>query len=165
MDVIDYINGSLVTAHSMQDIALAELTDDVAHWQPTGTANSIAQLLAHMVSAEDRAVNLCIKGGQTLAEQGWGVKTGVPQERGGFWRKDWNLNIPEFRAYAKAVQASATELMASIMPADLDKEVQWFNGPNTAGGLIRMVVINHVLGHCGEVSALKGIQRLKGLPF
>jgi hypothetical protein len=165
MEILDYIRGSLVTAHSMQDIALVELTDEVAHWQPTGTANSIAQLLAHMVGGEDRAVNLCIKGGKTLAEQGWGMKTGVPQERGGFWRKDWTLNIPEFQAYAAAVHASAEELLANMQPDDLDKPVEWFNGPNTAGGLIRMVVINHVLGHCGEVSALKGMQGLKGLPF
>jgi hypothetical protein len=164
MEIIEYLNGSLVAVHNMMNIALQDLTPEVAQWQPTGTANTIAQLLAHMVGAEDRAINVSIKGGTTLGET-WGAKTGIPQERGGHWRKDWALNIDAFTDYTKAVQASAAECLAALTPADLDKEVQWFNGPNSTGGLIRMVVFNHPLLHSGEISALKGMQGLKGLPM
>jgi hypothetical protein len=31
--------------------------------------------------------------------------------------------------------------------------------------LLRTILINHALGHCGEISTLKGIQGLKGLPI
>ena len=164
MEIIEYLNGSLVAVHNMMNIALTDLTPEVRHWQPTGTANTIAQLVAHMVGAEDRAINVSIKGGSTLGET-WAAKTGIPQERGGQWRKDWSLNIDPFCEYTKAVQASATECLASLTAADLDKEVQWFNGPNTAGGLIRMVVLSHILLHSGEISTLKGLQGLKGLPM
>lgn len=164
MEIIEYVNGSLVAVHNMVNIALQDLTPEVVQWQPTGTANTIAQLLAHLVGAEDRAINVSIKGGSTLGET-WAARTGIPQERGGQWRKDWTLNIDAFLEYAKAVQASATECLASLTPAGLDKEVQWFNGPNSTAGLIRMVVLHHPLLHSGEISALKGMQGLKGLPM
>ena len=164
MEIIEYLNGSLVSVHTMMNIALQDLSPEVAHWQPTGTANSIAQLLAHMVGAEDRAINVSIKGGATLGEI-WGAKTGIPQERGGHWRKDWALDIDAFSDYSKAVQASATECLATMTADDLNKEVQWFNGPNTTAGLLRQVVLKHPLLHSGEISALKGMQGLKGLPM
>jgi hypothetical protein len=31
--------------------------------------------------------------------------------------------------------------------------------------ITQAVFVNHAMGHCGEISALKGIQGLKGLPI
>jgi hypothetical protein len=150
----------------MGDIALSELTPDVAHYSAGGTTNTIAQLLAHMTIGEDGAFNRNIKGGSRLIESdGWAEKVGIPLERGAVWGKDWKLNIEAFTEYREAVKASADAYLATMDLADLDKPVEWFNGPRPAHEVIQIVVINHLLGHAGEISTLKGIQGLKGLPF
>src|SRR4051794_37739489 len=43
-------------------LATSELIEDVDQRQPTGTANSIAGLLARMAGGEDWAINVAIKG-------------------------------------------------------------------------------------------------------
>ena len=165
MELHEFLNEQLAEVHRMADIAMQDLTDDVAHWQPPGTANNIAQLLAHMTFAEDRAIHVSIQGGVLLAEQGWGEKAGFSTERGAIWNKGWRLNLEPFFEYARQVHEAATSCVAGLSSADLDREAQWFNGPRSTGALLRGVIINHSLGHAGEISTLKGAQGLKGLPF
>jgi uncharacterized protein YdgA (DUF945 family) len=75
------------------------------------------------------------------------------------------LNLLAFREYQQTVQAAADEWLSTTQPADLEREVTHgpFNRPIAAQ--LRGTVIHHMLGHCGEISALKGVQGLKGLPF
>lgn len=157
---------ALTDAHRMGDIALQDLTPDIAHFDAGGTTNTIAQLLAHMTMGEDGAVNRVLKGGVRLLEaQGWAARTGIPVERGAVWNKEWRLDIDAFREYREAVKASAVDYVENVDLADLEREVEWFNGPRPAHNLLQMIVIHHLLGHSGEISALKGMQGLKGLPF
>ena len=150
----------------MGDIALAELTPEVAHYEAGGTTNTIAQLLAHMTIGEDGAFNRVAKGGTRLVEsKDWASETGIPLERGAVWTKDWRLNIDAFRDYREAVKASANEYLANLDAAELEREVEWFSGPRPLHSLLQIIVINHSLGHAGEISTLKGLQGLKGLPF
>ena len=176
MDIVQYITGAIQDAHRFNDIAASELTEDVALWQPGGTANTIQALVAHMTMGEDNAIQRSIKGGEKLnespaggaslfASKGWSVELGIPTERGGQWTKGWKLNLPAFQAYRKAVHKATDEWLTTLKVEDLDREVFWFNGPNTMAGLLRMVVIHHQLLHSGEISSLKGQQGLKGLPM
>jgi hypothetical protein len=165
MELKEYLNDQLGEVHRMADIAMQDLTEHVAHWQPSGATNTIAQILAHMTFAEDRAIHVSIQGGTMLAEQGWAEKAGFSTERGAIWNKGWQLNLEPFYEYARQVHEAAIDCVGAMTPADLDKEVQWFNGPRSAGALLRGVIIHHSLGHAGEISALKGAQGLKGLPF
>jgi hypothetical protein len=165
MELREFLNDQLAEVHRMADIAMTDLTADVAHWQPPGTANTIAQLLAHMTNAEDRAIYVSIQGGTMLAQQGWAEKVGFSNERGAIWNKGWRLNLGPFFEYARQVHEAATRCVAGLSTADLDREVQWFNGPRSTGALLRGVIINHSLGHAGEISTIKGAQGLKGLPF
>jgi hypothetical protein len=53
-----------------------------------------------------------------------------------------------------------------MTPGDLDREVAWIRGPEQpVARLFQVIFINHCLGHCGEISALKGTRGLKGLPI
>jgi hypothetical protein len=157
---------ALNDAHRMGDIALQELTPEVAHFDAGGTTNTIAQLMAHMTMGEDGAFNRVLKGTTRRIEtDGWAEKAGIPLERGAVWNKDWQLNIEAFAQYRDLVKQDATSYLESIDIADLEKEVEWFNGPRPAHNLVQIIVVNHMLGHSGEVSTLKGIQGLKGLPF
>ena len=176
MDIIDYIKSAVADAHRFNDIANADLTPEVAVWQPQGTANTIQALVAHMTMGEDNAIQRAIKAGEKLNDpaasnsslfisKGWSKELGVPPERGGQWTKGWQLNLEAFQAYRKAVHKETDAWLETLKPDDLEREVVWFNGPNTAGGLLRMVVIHHQLLHSGEISSLKGQQGLKGLPI
>jgi len=157
---------ALNDAHRMGDIALEGLTREVAQYDAGGTTNTIQQLLSHMTIGEDNAINRMLKGGERILEaQGWAAKTAIPTERGAVWGKEWALDLDAFREYRELVKHSAVDYVSNMDLADLDREVEWMNGTRPAHSVLQVVVIHHMLGHSGEVSALKGLQGLKGLPF
>ena len=57
MDEREVIIEEMADGHRMLDASMSDLTSEIAHWQPGGTANSIASILAHTVIVEDEAVN------------------------------------------------------------------------------------------------------------
>ena len=57
MDERQLLIEELADGHRMVGAALSDLSSEVAEWQPGGTANSIASLLAHTIVGEDRVVN------------------------------------------------------------------------------------------------------------
>jgi hypothetical protein len=60
----------------------------------------------------------------------------------------------------------ATATLASLTPEDMDRQVEWVRGPiRPLEGLLQTVFIHHILGHCGEISVIKGLRGLKGLPM
>ena len=166
MDLIEFLRAEAQEGQRMLDIALTDLDDGVANWQPAGTANSIAQLLAHVVTGQDRVVNLVLKDGQPVFQAGnWAVPTGIPEERGAIWGKDWRLNVGPFCEYRAAVRASLEDYLSAVDLGSLDGEFPWAGRNQSGWWLARTIFINHVLGHAGEISTLKGLQGLKGLPF
>lgn len=166
MDLRESFLYALNDAHRMGDIALEDLTPEVAHFDAGGTTNTIAQLMAHLTIGEDGGFNRMLKGGERLIDtNGWAQKAGIPLERGAVWGKEWRLDIDAFREYREAVKQSAVNYIETMDLADLDKEVEAFNGPRPVHNIIQIIVVNHMLGHAGEISTLKGIQGLKGLPF
>ena len=81
MDERQLLIEELADGHRMVGAALSDLSSEVAEWQPGGTANSIASLLAHTIVGEDEVVNQMLKGGQQLFVSGdWAAKTGIRAE-------------------------------------------------------------------------------------
>ncbi len=169
MQTIEFIRSSIEAVNEMVDIAMQELDDELINWHPGGTTNTIAQLLAHLVSGQDVLVNdkLVVGGGPTLHDSGWAEKTGIPLERPLIWQRDaWRMNLPAFVDFRLAVRDCATRLVDSLSEAELDREASWFRGPpRPVANLLQMVYIHHGFGHCGEISTIKGLRGLKGLPF
>jgi hypothetical protein len=166
LELIEFLRAEAQEGQRMLDIALSGLDDTVANWQPPGTANSIGHLLAHVVSGQDQAINVVLGGGQSVFEAGnWSAQTGMPADRRGIWGQDWRLKVAGFLDYREAVRSSLNAYLESMNLSDLDRQVPWARGEQSAWWLVRTIFINHVLGHAGEISALKGIQGLKGLPF
>lgn len=167
MELIDFIRAQCGSALEMLERSLEDLDDEVVHWRPGGTANTIAQLLAHVVSGQDLLIGEKLKGGTTLFSQGWAKKTGIPLDRTQIWNKDaWRLDLDGFKAYHAAVAAQSRSYIEAMTPADLEREVAWIRGPEQpVSRLFQVIFINHALGHAGEISTLKGIQGLKGLPI
>lgn len=167
MELIDFIRAQCDSALENINRSLEDLNDEIVRWEPGGTANSIGRILAHLVTGQDLLVGDKLKGGTALHVQGWAEKTGIPADRTQIWDgKGWSLNLDAFRAYHAAVDAQSRDYLAALTPADLDRQVAWIRGPEQpVSRLFQVIFINHALGHCGEMSALKGIQGLKGLPI
>lgn len=168
MDYIEWLRNEVAEGHIMGDQVMDGLTHEVAHWEPGGTTNNIAQLMAHLTMGQDRAVNVAIRGEQSVFDlRGWGEKTGIPAARGAVWNKGWKLNLDAFREYRSQVNASVKAFFATAKPTDFEGDVEW--GPP---GMVRsrLWVLGtpataHVRFHCGEISTIKGLQGLKGLPY
>jgi uncharacterized damage-inducible protein DinB len=170
MQTLALIRSGIEAVNAMVDTAMQDLTDEVVNFEPGGTANTIAQLLAHMVSGQDLLVNdkLRVGGGTPLHESGWAEKTGIPLERPLIWqqRHTWRLSLPALDEYRREVGACALRLIDSMSEDDLDREASWIRGPARPVAMLwQTIYINHGLGHCGEISAIKGMQGLKGLPI
>jgi hypothetical protein len=168
MDYIEWIRNEITDCHAMGDLVFEALTPEVAHWEPGGTANNIAQLMAHLTMGQDRAVNVAIKGGTSVFEDGdWGAKTGIPAERGAVWTKGWRLQLEPFRAYRIAVNASVRAFFEVAKDSDFEGEVQW--GPpgvmRPRLSVLATAATSHLRFHLGEISTIKGLQGLKGLPY
>ena len=166
MDERQLLIEELTDGHRMVGAALSDLSSEVAEWQPGGTANSIASLLAHTIVGEDRVVNQMFGAGELLFQSGdWAAKTGIPAENSEIWQPGWSLNIEAFDAYRGEVQQSMDAFMADLDPATLDDEIEAFGSPRRRGWMLRVEVSNHILSHLGEVSTLRGMKGLAGLPI
>ena len=105
-------------------------------------------------------------GWELLFESGdWAAKTGIPAENSEIWQPGWSLNIEAFDAYRREVQQSMDSLLAGLDPATLDDDIEAFGSPRRRGWMLRVAVSNHILSHLGEVSTLRGMKGLAGLPI
>ena len=166
MELKEYLTGEMDNVQRMMGLALQDLNDEVANWQPGGTANSIASILAHVTGTQDSSINVRLLGGQTVFESGgWSAKTGIPADSEKIWGAGWQLNLEGFAEYRAALAESMNQYMSSLEEADLDKEVSYSQGPRPAAFMLRNIIFHHSLYHSGEIFTLKGLKGLKGLPF
>jgi len=165
MELLEHLRMSVKAVNDMVETAMRDLTDEVVNYHAGGTANTIAQLLAHVVTSQDLLINNRFANG-TILHEGWADKTGIPIDRTQIWQHGWQLDLAGFDAYRKEVATSAEAAFAAMEPEDLDRMIPWGRVPDRPVPLITQAVfVNHAMGHCGEISALKGIQGLKGLPI
>jgi uncharacterized damage-inducible protein DinB len=167
VDLVDFIRSEFDAVHNQLAISMQDLDDEVVHWHPGGLANTIAQLLAHVVTGQDLLIADKIGGGASLHESGWAEKTGIPLVRTEIWQRGaWRLNLEAFNEFRLAVEANSSAYAARLDPAELEVERAWVRGPaQPTGRLLQTIFINHALGHCGEISTIKGQRGLKGLPI
>ena len=129
MELIDFIRAQCDSALGMITQTLEDLGEEIVQWEPGGTANTIGQILAHVVSGQDLLIADKLKGGTTLHASGWAEKSGIPADRTQIWAKDaWRLNLDGFRQYHAAVDAQSRAYLASMTSADLEREVAWIRG-------------------------------------
>ena len=171
MDAIKVLQIHLQSAHWIFDATTADVTEESAHKGPVGAAGTVGSQMAHLVYDEDMIVNGILAGKAPLSATAFAGKTGIsdPQmEIAPDWPKSVRLNLPEFRAYQKAVFAATDAYLASLTETDLDRELDMTSfgmGKQSVGWAFGMLIIGHVNNLSGEISALKGTQGLKGYPF
>ncbi len=165
----------LTAAHSALEQTMDGVTDEVAHFQPVGTANPIAGTYAHLIFSEDMFIHMFLKKDQPLMETTFKDKTGASEvqpndwvEAYPKWLRSVKVDVKQLREYAKAVYADSETYIASLSDEDLEKDVDMSSfgmGNRKVYDFIANMVTGHIFSIMGEIAVLKGLQGLKGYPF
>jgi hypothetical protein len=169
MEVVEFIQKQFAAVWRQYDSVMLETTEEQINWTPPGTANSIGVTLVHMISGLDNSIQSILQEKPKLWESaGWGEKLGLsgPPGRVHGWDeiKSKHLELEPILGYAAAVRAVTDAYLTTMTAKDLDCPVSLFNSERPAADVVVMQ-ISHLLGHSGEIAALKGMQGVKGLPF
>ena len=158
MNTVDLLQFSLGAAFDLLRQVTADLTQEQAAWRPPGIANTIGAVYRHTLTYVDHYVrNYCIDG----KPQPVTVDSRPPE----LWMQDVQVELSELHAYAGQVQSAAQDWISSLSPADLEHKRHTTAGEVNVGQMVELFVIWHMNAHCGEISALKGCQGLKGYPW
>jgi hypothetical protein len=180
--VISHIRAQMKSAHWLLEETISDVSDEMARFAPPGKALSIGAAYVHYVTSEDWMVHSLFKGVAPLMGGAWAGRTGVSDPPPGpgddwatrfeAWCRRVRVDLPAFRAYAKAVyeatDAYLATLPAALPDAELSREVDLSAmgmGKKTVGFVLDNALLGHAYCHCGEISAIKGVQGKKGYPF
>ncbi len=170
MDVQSVLRTALGLAHNVLEGTMADVTAEQALWTPGGRGIPIGAQYFHILVTEDRFVQGSFQGAATLAESSWAGRTGCATlpprlpESWDAWSHEVRVDLPAARQYAQAVYAATDAFLAGADQATLERLVGQ-QRPMPIADLTAGVLLQHVASHCGEISAFKGLQGLKGYPF
>lgn len=155
-------------AHQVLEGAIADCDAEALTKVVGGNIGTAGAIYAHAVFDEDGWI-AGVAGQSTLWESGgWSEKTGLEEisgQQNQEWAQSVTYDLAQFREYAQAVYAQTDEYLANLSDEDVDREIDTFAGKSTIGKHVGSLGLWHVMSHQGELSAVKGAQGLKGLPF
>lgn len=175
-----WIRGQLKSAHWTLEATMEDVNVEMAHWGPPGIALPIGAAYAHYVTSEDLVVNLLIRGGVPLFAGSHADRTGLSElPPGGGERKGWEgeftawcrrvrIDLTVFHVYAQSVYAATDAYLSTMPDTELDRSLDLSSvgmEKQSVGFVVNNVLLGHAFCHCGEISALKGLQGRKGYPF
>ena len=164
MNALEYARSQVNSALDLVNLTMQDLNDDQYNWQPAGTCNSIAKLHAHALTAADFFVNMVIGGGTPLWAEAAG-STGLPANSLEIWKSDARVPLAAMQAYSTKLRDTIDQTLGRMDDADLDKSYETHMLGKQTGAWVLQLAATHSAGHAGEISAIKGMQGLKGLPF
>lgn len=173
MNTVELTQYALSNAFGMLAQVVADLTQELADWTPPGIANPIGATYWHAVSGADDVVHRWIRGGEPLRlKDGWEervltVSVAKPEHGGDYlaYMRAIRVDLESLHAYAKAVAEAIQGWLATLTPEELEREIETPIGKRNIAQMLETFVIWHINAHCGEISALKGCQGVKGYPF
>lgn len=171
MDVREVVIAQFKMSHSILQQVMAGVAPEVLNRKLDGSdIDSVGSTFAHLVFAEDGIVNGMAAGtAPVFMSGGWAGKTGTDMpgdpRQSHEWAATVKLDLAKFMPYASAVFANTEEILARLSDDELAKAIQGPMGPSTVLGTISGLALYHTTQHSGEISALLGVQGLKGLPF
>ena len=168
MDAKKYLEDQIQSMWHLQDAALSDLTDAQLTFQPEGTVSPIGVIWLHMIFSEDSFIAILMKQ-PTLWESGsWKEKfnlDGAP-DFGEDWTayRDVPFTVDLLQSYTQAVRERTKACLEATDASTLDETLKFFSDSDPKAA-VWILLSQHSLLHSGEISALKGIQGVKGLPF
>jgi len=158
-------------AHAFLEATMEGVTPEQAHWTPPGVANSLAATYVHAIVSEDLAINMVLKGDAPLYATAWAEKTGISEIQPlttAEWAHRVRIDLPTTYSYAQAVHSATDAYLATLTDEDLARMLDLTSfglGQMTIGTLLNRMVLGHIDNMTGEISALKGLQGVKGYPI
>ena len=176
---VELVRQTLKDAHDSLEGTMNDVTEEAAHWQPQGKALPLAVAYGHVIVSEDMILNGWIRKSKLLIDQGWSDKMGLNLPHPAMdadweknfveWSKKLKMDLKKFKEYAQAVYKQSDDYLAGLTDKDLfEQKIDlsvWGLGDWTLGRFILRFMISHVDNLTGEISAVKGLQGLKGYPF
>jgi hypothetical protein len=168
-NAIEFLGTQLKGAHELFAATLGGLTPAQAHYDAGGNSVPIAGHFGHVILFEDMVVNGLLKGGAPLLSAGATGFSALPPQQPPWdaWGRAVKVDLNQAMVYAMQVGASAESYVAALDDAALGKPLDLSAlglGMQTVGFMLGGLVLNlHV--HTGEISCLKGLQKLKGYPI
>src|SRR5205807_582218 len=104
------------------------------------------------------------RGDAPLATTAWQERTGVsePHPMGAWddWARRIAIDLPALQAYAQAVYASTDAYLATVTPEEWARplDLAMINMGRQSVGLLLTAILFDTAAHCGEASAVKGLQ-------
>ncbi|HXF63501.1 MAG TPA: DinB family protein [Caldilineaceae bacterium] len=168
---ISLLRNQFALAHHWVEGTMQDVSPELAHQHQAGKAHPIGAEYVHVVTAEDYFIHVILGGGAPLMASSYAGKTGFDQmPPAGDW-SDWarqvKVDFEPFRQYAQAVYAATDAYLAGLSDADLARPVDLsvLNlGQQNVGFTLSIILLN-AAAHAGEISALKGVNGLRGYPF
>ncbi|MEM7030218.1 MAG: DinB family protein [Chloroflexota bacterium] len=167
---VNVIRGQFEQMKGWYEGTMADVTDELAQYDPPGLVSPIGAQAAHVVTGMDYFLVGLAAGKQPLMASSFAEKNGISElpPGGGDWG-DWGtrvkVDLSAFDAYAKAVFAEVDTYLGSISDADLQEKKEFGGaGEQTVGWALDIIMLN-TYSHVGEISAIKGMKGLKGYPF
>ncbi len=169
MRVQDLLQTQFQQAHTVIEQVIDDCDDEALTKIVGGNIGSISAIYAHAVFDEDGWIAGVAGRDRLWESDGWAAKTGLeipgPAQTQEWAQSGASYDIAAFREYAQAVYAATDDYLSNVSDEALDAETQTGGGQMPVGRWVGAVGLWHVMSHQGEISALKGAQGLKGLPF
>lgn len=171
MNAVELLRHQLQWSHELLENTTADVTEDVAHFAEVNKALPVGAAYAHAILSEDLVVSQLLAHKTPISEgrDDLGLSEPMPGfdnwEKHETWIKSVKVDLPKLRSCAKEVEKATDEYLATLSDEDLDKEIEIPWGKHTVADIISNFVILHTANLTGEISAIKGVQGLKGYPF
>lgn len=171
MTIMQPLRDQLRWSHETLEATVADVTAEVAHFTDTKNALPVGAAYAHAVMGEDMVVATMLANTKPVAtsmETGLSIPMPSMQDwdKHAEWAKTVKIDLPVFKLYAQKVYEASDKYLASLKEEGLSREMEVGSmGKQTLLWVLSNFIILHNANLTGEISAIKGLQGLKGYPF
>ena len=169
MRVQDLMQAQFKQAHRVTEQVISDCDEEALTKVVGGNIGSISAIYAHAVFDEDGWITGVSGRDRLWGSDDWADKTGLdmpgPSQTQEWAQSGASYDLSAFREYAQAVYTATDDYLANVSDDALDLSIERVGGNMSVATWVGAVGLWHVMSHQGEISAVKGAQGLKGLPF
>jgi hypothetical protein len=130
------------------DRVLKDLTEEQLDWQSCTEANTIRNILTHLVYEWNGFIPKIVAGDKEAKVKG------VPE--GYVGNKD--LSLDDIMKDVAEGKEYLLEQLDKVKDEDLAKDMDWFMGPKTQGFYL-MLGVSEITHHEGQIAAIRGVEK------
>jgi hypothetical protein len=153
MAKIDTIKEFAELGFTRLDGSLKDITEEQLDWTSCTEANTIRNILTHLISEWYGFVPKIIAGDKDAKVKG------VPEGYVG----NMDLSLDQIMKDLKEGKDHLRSELSKVKEEDLAKEMEWFMGKKPRGFYL-MLGVSEIIHHEGQIAAIRGVEkRIKGL--